>query len=480
MPNVAKFPNQDPPKLNVDLSEYGRSGIKRFGGRIYEEFLPNLRGIQGVRVFREMADNDEIVGASLYAIERVIMQASWTVDPYDSSRESMQDADFLEECKSDMEHSWSDLIIEATSNLTYGWSLLETVYKLRKGDNRDKRLNSKYTDGRVSWRKFARRMQSTFDDWEYDETSGDLKGMWQNPPPDYERRFIPLDKAVLFRTKSEGNNPEAKSILRNAYKSYYFKKNIQMLEAIGVERDLVGLPVLQPPEGWNITDPTNAGLLTYAENLLGNLRRDEQEGVFLPPGWELSLLSVGTSRRQFDVDKIINRYDKRIAITMLAQFIMLGMERVGSFALSTNQNDLFKLAVQAHINRIADVLNTDAVPRLFKLNPSLGRSGKLPRLIPSNVSAPDLTELAAYINSLTKAGIFPTENEELITAVVKLGRFFEQNEAKVGDLYRRAADKKFISGKKNIKDVKDVKGTNPTNPAQTKIPAADNKASTKE
>ena len=162
---------------------------------------------------------------------------------------------------------------------------------------------------------------------------------------------------------------------------------------------------------------------------------------------------------------------------------MLGMERVGSFALSTNQNDLFKLAVQAHINRIADVLNTDAVPRLFKLNPSLGRSGKLPRLIPSNVSAPDLTELAAYINSLTKAGIFPTENEELITAVVKLGRFFEQNEAKVGDLYRRAADKKFISGKKNIKDVKDVKdvkGTNPTNPAQTKIPAADNKASTKE
>jgi hypothetical protein len=56
---------------------------------------------------------------------------------------------------------------------------------------------------------------------------------------------------------------------------------------------------------------------------------DEQAGVFLPPGWTLELLSIGNSRRQFDMDKIINRYDKRIAITMLAQFIMLGIDRVG-------------------------------------------------------------------------------------------------------------------------------------------------------
>jgi hypothetical protein len=415
-----------------DFSEYGKTGIRRYAGRVYEEFLSNLRGLQGVRVYREMTDNDEIVGAALNAIERVIAQASWNIEPYDSSAESKKDALFLESCKSDMEHSWSDFILEANSCLPYGFCIMEEVYKLRKGDSLDKRLNSKFNDGLVGWRKFSRRMQSSLYIWDFEE-NGDTIGMVQNPPPTYIFYYIPLDKALHFRSKIEGNNPEGRSILRNSYKSYYYKKNLQVIEAIGVERDLVGIPVLTPPEGWDITDPANTSLLDYAEKLLANLRRDEQEGVFLPPGWTLTLLSSGNSRRQFDVDKIINRYDKRIAITMLAQFIMLGMDRVGSFALSSTQNDLFKLAVQSYINRIADTINNYAIPRLFRLNPTLGKGNKLPRFIPSNIAVPNLTELSSYINALVKAAILPTDNDSLNAALIRAGQF--QSEAKVGDLY---------------------------------------------
>jgi len=427
-------------------------------------------------MYREMIDNDDIVGAALNAIERVIAQASWTVEPYDSTPACMKDAQFLEECKSDMEHSWSDFIIEASSCLPYGWSVLEEVYKLRKGDSLDKRINSKYNDGLVGWRKFSRRMQSSLYIWDFAD-NGDIKGMIQNPPPEYIFYYIPMDKALHFRTKIEGNNPEGRSILRNAYKPYYFKKNIQVVEAIGIERDLVGMPMLKPPEGWDITDPANSELLSYAEKLLANLRRDEQEGVFLPPGWELTLLSSGVGRRQFDVDKVINRYDKRIAITMLAQFIMLGMDRVGSFALSTDQNDLFKLAVQSYINRIADTINTVAIPRLFRLNPTLGMGNKLPKVIPSNISAPNLTELAAYINALVKAQVLPTSSVALNTAMVKLGKFFEQNEARVGDLFNpkaaaelAAAGKSYIgstSVTKPVKDAVDGKDTKASNNKNT-------------
>jgi hypothetical protein len=460
MPLPMKPPEAQLDRSLPDFSEYGKTGIRRFTGRVYEEFLTSLRGLQGIRIYREMADNDDVVGASLYAMERIAAQTSWIVEPYDSSNECKRDAEFLEECRSDMEHSWSDFILEANSCLTYGWSLLEEVYKLRKGDNVDKRINSKYNDGLVGWRKFSRRMQSTLYVWDF-EDNGDVRGMIQNPPPEYIFRYVPMDKALHFRTKIEGNNPEGRSILRNAYKAYYFKKSIQILEAIGVERDLVGIPVLQPPEAWDITAPTNKSLLEFARKLLANLRRDEQEGVFLPPGWVLTLLSIGNSRKQFDVDKIINRYDKRIAITMLAQFIMLGMDRVGSFALSKNQGDLFNIAVQSYINRMADTINKDAIPRLFRLNPTLGRGNKLPKIIPSNVAAPNLTELAAYINALAKAQVLPTDNETLVSALVRLGGFYTGNEAKIGDLFTNTIEDKgkYIGSNKVTKpaEVADVK-----------------------
>jgi hypothetical protein len=439
-----------------DFSEIGKTGLKRFSGRVYEEFLVNLRGLQGVRTYREMADNDEIVGASLYALERVLSSASWSVEPYDNTTECLKDADFIKECMSDMEHSWSDFILEANSALVYGWCICEEVYKLRKGDNVDKRIDSKFNDGRIGWRKFSRRLQSTWFQWDLDE-KGDILGMVQNPPPDYGFYYIPIDKSAYFRTQLNGNNPEGRSILRNAYKSYYFKKQIQMLEAIGIERDLVRIPQIIPPEGFDIADPTNANVLEYVRNILANLRRDEQEGIFLPPGWTIELLSTSNSRRQFDLDKIINRYDKRIAITMLAQFIMLGMDRVGSFALSSNQNDLFKLAVQSYLNRMAETINTFSIPRLFRMNPELGKGNKLPRIIPANVAAPSLTELATYINALGKNALLPEDSKALISSLMRTGRFFEANEYRLGDIYsNKISDKitgKTYSGSTKVKTV---------------------------
>ena len=35
--------------------EIGRIGQRRYGGVIYEEFLPELRGSRGVEIYREMS-----------------------------------------------------------------------------------------------------------------------------------------------------------------------------------------------------------------------------------------------------------------------------------------------------------------------------------------------------------------------------------------------------------------------------------------
>lgn len=162
------------------------------------------------------------------------------------------------------------------------------------------------------------------------------------PPPLYQLYTIPMSKALLFRTKSRKDNPEGRSILRNAYRPWYFKRRIQEIEGIGIERDLAGLPVMHAPEGLDIWDPDNQDALrirTELESMVRRIRRDEMEGVVLPHGFELELLSSGGSR-QFDTNAVINRYDTRIAMTVLADFIFLGHQQNGSWALSSDKTEL--------------------------------------------------------------------------------------------------------------------------------------------
>lgn len=142
------------------------------------------------------------------------------------------------------------------SFLTFGWSFHEIVYKRRAGNSRDPRLNSKYTDGLIGWQKLPIRSQETLFRWEYDDHDN-LTGMTQLPPPKYVMATIPIDKALHFRTKSRKNNPEGRSILRSAYRAWYFKRRIQEIEGVGIERDLAGLPTLTAPPGvdiWNTDD----------------------------------------------------------------------------------------------------------------------------------------------------------------------------------------------------------------------------------
>lgn len=419
--NIAKQANAS------DFIEVGRSGISRFGGLIYEEFLPILRGKQGIRIYTEMLKNDAVIGASIQAYEQTIRNAEWQVRPGEATQEGEKAANFLQTAMHDMSHTWDDTITDILSFLSYGWSWMEVVFKVRQGESRDLRLHSKFDDGAIGWRKIALRKQSSFFRWDF-EDNGDVSAFVQQPAPDYTVRTIPISRSLLFRTRVSGNNPEGESTLRSAYRAWYIKKNIEELEAIGIERDLIGLPWIKPPEKFDIRAKANKGTRQAIEDLLYNLRRDEQDGILLPPGWEISLLGVsgGSGRRQFDLDKVINRWDKRISIALLSHAIMLGMDRVGSFALSETQtNDFFLISVQGYLNGIAEVFNRFGIPMLFAMNPEyseLAAADKLPTIVPGRVTSPSLKEIGEFVKDVTGAG-YLIQNEDVHRELMRHGGF---------------------------------------------------------
>lgn len=397
----------------IDLNELGYTGLQRQGGVVQEEYLRELQGPRWHRAIREMID-DPVVGATLFAIKVLLRPVTWSVKPGGESAEATAAAEFVEQCFADMSESWPDLLSEILTMLPWGWAYFEIVYKIRGGDNANPQRRSKFTDGKIGWRKWSIRAQETLDRWEFDEAGG-IQGMWQTQEKGAPV-LIPIDKALLFRTEITKNNPEGRSILRSAYRAWYFRKHIENIEGIGIERDLAGLPVAYVPADIlsSSATPDQKNLIAAIKTIVTNIRRDEQEGVVWPmaydeagnPLFKLELLSTGGTR-QFDTNAIIARYDQRIAMSVLADFMLLGAGKTGSWALSADKSSLFKTALETFLDAIAGVINTHAIPKLLRLNGMPVTDA--PTYVPGRVGTIDLEVLIAFIERVAKAGmeLFP-------------------------------------------------------------------------
>lgn len=436
----------------INYKQLGTSGLRRYGPYIYEDFLPELRWPHAAKVYQEMSDNDPVIGAVLYLAELLIRGTTWDVEPAGKEQEDLDNAEFLKSCMNDMDMSWANTISEILSMLTYGFSFHEIIYKVRRGPyEKNPKYRSAFSDGKIGWRRLPIRAQSSLDSWVFNE-EGDATAFVQLCEPKFERVEIPMSKGLLFRTRVSKDNPEGKSLLRNAYRPWYFKKHFEEIEGIGIERDLAGFPVLTAPPDldlWNDADEQMVTLRARAEALVASIRRDSEEGVLLPNGWSLELLTSG-STRQIDIGTTIDRYDNRMAITMLSDIILLG-NKSGSFALADTKQSMLAASLQAQVNNIADVFNSNAVPPLFYFN-NVKDPTKLPKIVPGQIQTPSLKEVALILramdlniandqelmNYLRKITGMPNLTDEIFTTV-----YADQERGKSGDNLDDSAEKDF-------------------------------------
>jgi hypothetical protein len=410
----------------IDLRQLGATGLKQFGdGFIHEEHLRELQGKRAVEAYKEMGDNDAVCGVILYTIDKLLRQVSWRVAPASEAAYDQEVADFIDSCRGDLDESWSDFLSEAfIGMLRYGYSLHEIVYKRRAGDASEPHLKSKYADGRIGWRCLAGRSQDTIYRWLFDD-NGRLQGAEQQAPPHYRLVKLPLDKCLLFRTSVEKGNPEGRSIFRTSWRSYWIKRGIENIEAVGVERDVTGLPVAWVPreliERAEEGDHRAAAMLARFETMATQIRRDASEGIVMPleydesnnKRFDLTLLPSGGSR-QFDTDKIIQRYDQRIAMGVLADFLLLGQGATaqGSWAMHSDKTKLFLQSITAFLHIFVEQFNSKAIPALLKYNNF--EMSDYPRLEFGSLDQVDITALGDLLTKCAAAGmpLFPDDELE--------------------------------------------------------------------
>lgn len=414
-------------KLSVG-PEIGVSGLRVYSGYVVEEFLKELQGERGRRVYREMSENDAIVGAVLSAIGLVLRAVKWRVQAPENVTVPDEDMEFVESLFTDMSHTWEDFLSEVLTMLVFGWSYHEIVVKNRIGPHElDPSRRSKHTDGRIGIRKLAPRSQDTLNRWEMQDDGG-VSGMWQMPWTGNKGIvFIPIERSLLFRTMSRKNNPEGVSILRTAYRSWYRLKNLEDIEAIGVERELAGLPVVRIPAEYLAANASNEhkAVLEAYKKVARDIKFNEQGGLVIPSDpffntdgtpssvrrVDVELLSSGGSRA-ININESVIRYQRNIARSVLADFIMLGTDGKGSYALSTNKTDLFYKAIEAILKQIAAPINLYLLPRIYDLN---GKDREtMPNYVPGTIAPEDLEKLGSYVQALASGGaeLFPDDELE--------------------------------------------------------------------
>ena len=419
-PSDPDEPSEPPEKDLPALATAGFTGLRQLSGDVVEEFHRDLRDLkQRVRIFKEMRDNDALIGAWVFLTESLVRQVDWFGKPSDEDLPAAQhEATFLDENLTDMDQPFECFVSEALSMNVFGFAPFEMIFKLRRGPEQESdKLRSRFSDGRIGTQALEIRSQDSVEEWTFDDRDR-WSGFWQQIDTRGGRWFIPRSKCLLFRPRSHKDNPEGRSLLRNAYRPWFFKKRLEEMEGIYVER-LGGFPDMQvPPEILRANaDADEVATRRAWEDSIQKIRLDVLQGMLRPAetdregqptGYKFSM--IFPSGPNADIDKIVRRYARDVLISLLAEFLLLGSDEVGSFALSSDKTDMFVLALGSILKVIKEELNRVWVPMLMRLN---GVPEELwPTIEHGDIEKAEVAAWASSVVSLIGAGVLPPEAAE--------------------------------------------------------------------
>lgn len=319
----------------LKLGEYGFVGLKMSNGWIMEESRRDLRWPWSTQTFKQMA-MDATIASAIAVYEMQIARVPWYVKPHpEATEEEKKRAKIIETMMTDMEHSWFEFIKEVSSVFTFGFCVNEKVYRRRTYSN-----GSKYNDNYIGIKKLPVRSQDTISRWLWTDDSRELVGVEQvftyvdtfkasNEVP--YKVTIPRNKFLLFRTNAKRNNPNGQSPLVACYVAWKIKSTLEETEAVGMTRDLRGVPVLEIPPRYMSPDASEdeRRVYEYYQTMIRNLHKNEQTGIILPNAYdpeskqklfEFNLLGVN-GQKTFDSNAIITRWNNAILTALFADLL---------------------------------------------------------------------------------------------------------------------------------------------------------------
>jgi hypothetical protein len=382
-------------------------------GGLIRDVVPTLGNrAQAAKIYEEMSNSDAAVDVSLRATKMPVMGAEYFVEPYDADPTNIEIAQFVQFnlLGGGSNTLFLNVLEDILRMYEYGFSVIEKVWEDREwSPDRSGANRRTYT----MLRKLAPRPTPTVAEIMYDDAGGPT-GVKQaalrkdGRPEDVE---IDIEKLIIFTHNRKGGNLEGKSLLRTAYRPWYFKSNLYNIDGIQKERHGMGFPVIELPPGFKDAD------VTAAHELVRNIRTNEHGGAVVPPKWILKFLEL--PGQPVDVMRSIEHHNGTIMLNTMTQFLLLGLEGTGGGrATSGSHQDMFNKSLRYAANQICDGFNLYCVPYLVGYN---FNTDKFPKLRARNLGeTKDLQQWASAIANLMKqqAVTYTPELEQWVRGII--------------------------------------------------------------
>lgn len=398
--NETDKPSQ-PLRLRDLIRAQGASGTYIVHGFLEQDYLSDVAGTRGLDKFDEMRKSDAQVRATLDAMELPIRSTEWMIEP--GTNENGETDDFCEEVRAfiedalfkKMEQTWDDHLREVLTFLPFGFEVKEKVYT---------------ADADHVWLKgLEHRKQRTILKWEQEDGTAGITQILPTPVKDpitgsmKSWISIPASKLLVFSFRKEGDNYAGISVLRSAYRHWYTKDLLYKFDAIRHERQGVGVPFIKLPE--KATDEDKS----VAEQILKDLRANEQSGIVLPNGWEFGFADLQAGNTS-DLWKSIEHHNQMISKNILAMFMEIVGGEQGSRALSEDQSDFFLLSLEAVAKQIDTVHTRFLIPELCDLNFDMPAPSYYPKLMHRKLGSVDYSTFSSVLSTLISAGVVTVDD----------------------------------------------------------------------
>lgn len=396
---LANKPNID---VNFGLRELGYTSLSPWTAWTRDEHIPELRDKLGIRKWYDLKRSDGGVRGSLAQLKTPIRTAHYFLEPASDTALDHNIADFVQRCLFDeLNVPWEILLDDILLMFEYGYMPFEKVYKIAMIDGVE----------RAVLQKLAPRHPLDIREWVWDSRGGP-DGIIMEPfvpygtqfdnlvpslnflPPDANLgAFIPINKLVIFPLEAEAGDLRGISVLRSAYKHWYYKDTLYKIDAIQKERHGIGVPVIKLPPGYNDDDKR------LADELGRNLRTNERAHIVIPANWEIMFAKL--EGQPVSCIESIEHHDMMMRVNILAPFM-------NDPSPDQTSIDMFFKSARYLANIVTGIVNKFVIRQLVDLN---FKRGKYPKLHARRIGEwEDLRTFSFAARNFVGAGLITPDN----------------------------------------------------------------------
>lgn len=308
-----------------------------------------LRWPNSIRMYSKMLREDSQAKSVLRAVTQPILRTTWRLDANGADPAVVQaiaedlDLEVIGEpgntpvARNPRRVSWSAHLERALKwALTYGHAYFELVW-----DDA-----SQTDDGLTHLRKIAPRHPDTITGINIARDGGLVS--IEQAGIDGKDIVLPVKDLLVYRHDDDGDDWVGQSMFRAAYKHWRLKDQFLKLEAMVLDRNGMGVPVMK------VNEFAGPDALQRGEEIVQGLRAGDAAGAVIGSGDDLKI--QGVSGQLVSPREAIAYHDSQIARTALAHALNLD-GKGGSYALAEVQMDLFFQSLNMIADQVANTAN---------------------------------------------------------------------------------------------------------------------------